>query len=159
MKMTSIIMPAIAAFGFALMSHAAFAETALASKAGAESLQKAPSTFTLIRRGGGMGGMRATRVRGGGMRGPRFAAVRTGPRGRAAVVRGGNRTAFIRGRRVGGRFVGGRRVRYWRNGRWWWGPTAAGIGVGAGGGSCYWNCRNAGHGPGFCRAYAFNYCY
>lgn len=27
------------------------------------------------------------------------------------------------------------------------------------GGSCYWNCRNAGHGPGYCQAYAYNFCY
>ena len=28
-----------------------------------------------------------------------------------------------------------------------------------GGGSCYWNCRSEGHGPGYCRAYAWEYCY
>ncbi len=28
-----------------------------------------------------------------------------------------------------------------------------------GGGSCYWNCRNAGYGPGYCQAYAYNFCY
>ena len=27
-----------------------------------------------------------------------------------------------------------------------------------GGGSCYWNCRSAGHGPSYCRAYALEYC-
>lgn len=26
-------------------------------------------------------------------------------------------------------------------------------------GSCYWNCRNAGHGPSYCRAYAYEFCY
>jgi len=28
-----------------------------------------------------------------------------------------------------------------------------------GGGSCYWNCRNTGHGPAYCQAYAYNFCY
>ncbi len=28
-----------------------------------------------------------------------------------------------------------------------------------GGGSCYWNCRNEGHGPRYCQAYAGNFCY
>ncbi len=28
-----------------------------------------------------------------------------------------------------------------------------------GGGSCYWNCRSEGHGPGYCQAYAWEYCY
>jgi hypothetical protein len=27
-----------------------------------------------------------------------------------------------------------------------------------GGGSCYWNCRSLGYGPGYCRAYAWEYC-
>jgi hypothetical protein len=30
---------------------------------------------------------------------------------------------------------------------------------GYGGGSCYWNCRNSGYGPGYCNAYAYNFCY
>jgi hypothetical protein len=124
----------------------------------------APSTFTLIRgmRGGGggmrmggmrMGGMRAGGMRMGGMRGmrgPRMAAMRTGPRRGAVVVRRGGR-GFAGGRR----FAGGR---YWRNGRWWYGPAAVGFVGGIGGGSCYWNCRNTGYGPGFCRAYAGNFC-
>jgi len=48
---------------------------------------------------------------------------------------------------------GGRRG-YWYGGVWyWWGP------VGVYGGSCYWNCINAGFGPGYCSAYSFNFCY
>jgi hypothetical protein len=31
----------------------------------------------------------------------------------------------------------------------WWG---------GGGGSCYWNCRAAGFGPGYCSVYAYNFC-
>jgi hypothetical protein len=29
----------------------------------------------------------------------------------------------------------------------------------SGSGSCYWNCRAEGYGPGFCRANAWEYCY
>ena len=34
-----------------------------------------------------------------------------------------------------------------------------GYGYGNGGGSCYWNCRAQGFGPGYCSAYAYNFCY
>ncbi len=48
---------------------------------------------------------------------------------------------------------GGRRG-YWYGGVWYWGPA-----VGVCGGSCYLNCINAGFGPGYCNAYAPNFCY
>ena len=93
-------------------------------------------------RGGGMRGTRTAMVRGRGMRGARVTAFRTGPR-RGFAVAG-------TGRRFAGR-------RYWRGGRWWYGPATVGF-VGGGGGSCYWNCRNTGRGPGFCSTYAANFC-
>ncbi|MBI4725159.1 MAG: hypothetical protein HY765_09320 [Rhodomicrobium sp.] len=61
--------------------------------------------------------------------------------------------------------------RYWRHGRWH-GKRFFRRGVpivapffyddyyygGGYTGSCYWNCRNLGYGPGYCRAYAYNFC-
>ncbi len=50
-----------------------------------------------------------------------------------------------------------RRVRFfgpgfgdWGYDDWTW--------TGYGAGSCYWNCRSAGHGPAYCRAHAWNFC-
>ena len=48
-------------------------------------------------------------------------------------------------------------------GGWWWGSPFIGVGFddygwGYGGGSCYWNCRQF-YGPGYCRSYAWNFCY
>lgn len=61
-----------------------------------------------------------------------------------------------RGTPVGTGFRRGRRG-YWRNGRWFWGVPAVGLGLGFHRG-CYWNCRSAGFGPGFCRARAGRFC-
>lgn len=100
-------------------------------------------------------GRRGGFVRGVGPRG-RFVAGRRFA-GRGAFVRGGRfarNTRFFRGRRF---------VRVFRGGRWIWAPVGLyagwwdGYGYGYGG-SCYWNCRAAGYGPGYCSAYAFNFC-
>jgi hypothetical protein len=66
----------------------------------------------------------------------------------------------IAGRGFAGRsaFYHGHRG-YWRGGRFF---PFYGVGVwdyGYGGGSCYWNCRAAGYGPGYCSAYSYNFCY
>jgi hypothetical protein len=61
----------------------------------------------------------------------------------------GGRTAFFHGRRG-----------FFRHGHFF--PFAVGLygyGYGNGGGSCYWNCRAQGFGPGYCSAYAYNFCY
>ena len=47
----------------------------------------------------------------------------------------------------GGHWGHGRRG-YWRGGRWY-----------GGGGSCYWNCINAGYGPGYCSVNSWEFCY
>lgn len=53
---------------------------------------------------------------------------------------------------------GDHRRGYWRNGRWyWWGVPAIGLGVY--GGSCYWNCREAGYSPSYCRVNAADFCW
>ena len=58
---------------------------------------------------------------------------------------------------------GGSSARHFRHGHFRGGPFF-GFGLdygypGYGGGSCYWNCRSEGHGPRYCRAYAWEYCY
>jgi hypothetical protein len=157
MKIGKTIPAVIAAAVFAFLSQVASADPVAQGSASAVDRQAAAapqSSLTLIRarRGAGVRGTRARGVRGTAFRGgPRTVAARRGI---------GPRRTFVGGRRVvaGRRIAGTRRVRYWRNGRWWWGP-AGGVGIVAGGGgSCYWNCRNAGHGPGFCRTYAANFC-
>ncbi|MGA8770096.1 MAG: hypothetical protein WB610_06955, partial [Rhodomicrobium sp.] len=47
----------------------------------------------------------------------------------------------------------------WGGGGWGWpvGVGLAGWGYG-GGGSCYWNCRAAGYGPGFCSVNSYSFC-
>lgn len=122
------------------------------------------STFTLIRghsTGGGGGGrsmsMGHSSMGAGSFRssrssfsGQRFSSVRPSFGSRFGRVEGrrfegrrsrGGRTAFYNGRRG-----------HWRNGHWY------GLGVYAGG-SCYWNCRAQGYGPGYCSAYAYDFCY
>ena len=129
--------------------------------------------------GGGFGGMRGMQTfGGGGMRGMRaFGSPRAfsrgigrgrtaafrgriGPRSRFVGGRGLSRRAFA-GRNIGKtRVIGGRRFhRVFRGGRWIWAPI--GVGWWGGdyyGGVCYWNCRSAGFGPGYCSAYAWNFC-
>jgi hypothetical protein len=50
---------------------------------------------------------------------------------------------------------------YWRNGRWFW-YGAPVIGLGLYGAysydGCYENCLQYGYGPGYCSAYAYNFC-
>ncbi|MGO8955129.1 MAG: hypothetical protein ACLQF2_17635 [Rhodomicrobium sp.] len=150
MKVRKSIASAIAVAGFAFLGSAALADPIAQSSASAvnhELTAASQSTFTLIRRGfARAGGARG--VRAGGVRGRAFAGRRGFVAGRGAVAR--------RGVVAGRRYAGGRRV--WQNGRWWYGPAAVGLGVGVAGGSCYWNCRNAGHGPAFCSTYAANFC-
>jgi hypothetical protein len=155
MFMKRIAIGAVAAAAFSLTGYAVSA--APVTEAGAASIYHSPvtnpnSTFTLIRRGGsGSGGgvhMGGARVGGPGIGGTR-AMVR--PRGSI----GGTRT-MVRPGRIGGERAGFRegRRRFRRDGRWFWG----GVDVDSGG-SCYWNCINAGYGPGYCRVYAYDFCY
>ena len=119
---------------------------------------KPQSTLTLIMHGGGgFGGMHGGgfAMHGGGFGGmhPRGFGPHFGPGGHfgfghRAFFHGG-RTAFFHGRRG-----------FFRHGHFF--PFAVGLygyGYGNGGGSCYWNCRAQGFGPGYCSAYAYNFCY
>ncbi len=91
--------------------------------------------------GGGFGGPHI-----GGF-GPRFA-----PGGHFGL---GNRAFFPGGHRA---FFHSRHG-FFRHGHFFpFGVGFYGIGYGYGG-SCYWNCRAAGFGPGYCSAYSYNYCY
>jgi hypothetical protein len=157
MNFEKTIPAAIAAAAFAFLGQVASAEPVFqgSAAAGRELAAEPQSSLTLVRTGQrGARGTRAGRPRGVRAGGPRRAAVRGGPR-RAAVRGVGPRRAFVGGPRAARRrFAGSRRGRFWRHGRWY-GPA---IGVGIGGGSCYWNCRNAGHGRGFCRANAGRFC-
>ncbi len=79
----------------------------------------------------------------------------------------GNHPGFHPGYRPGMRFGGpgrpgwgyGGRRGYWRGGRWYWGAPLVGLGIYGYGNGCYWNCINSGYGPGYCQAYAYNFCY
>ncbi len=92
-----------------------------------------------------------------GLHGGRAAFYRPGIAGRGIYAgRGfnGGRTALYRGHRG-----------YWRHGRFFplvgvglWGWDGD-YGYGYGGGSCYWNCRAAGYGPGFCSVNSESFCY
>ena len=117
---------------------------------------KPQSTLTLIMHGGGgFGGMHGGgfAMHGGGFGGmhPRGFGPHFGPGGHfgfghRAFFHGG-RTAFFHGRRG-----------FFRHGHFF--PFAVGLyGYGYGDGSCYWNCRAKGFGPGYCSAYAYNFCY
>ena len=113
---------------------------------------KAQSTLTLIMHGGG-GGF------GGGMHGGGFGPMHMGGMGPHFGPGGhfAGHPAFFHGGHPG--FFHGRHG-FFRHGRF----IPFGFGVGFygdywGGGSCYWNCRTAGFGPGYCSAYSYNFCY
>ncbi len=119
---------------------------------------KPQSTLTLIMHGGGgFGGMH-----GGGfaMHGGGFGGMRPGgfgPRFSPGGHFGFHHPAFFHGGRTA--FFPGRRG-FFRHGRFFpFGVGLYGYGWGYGGGSCYWNCRASGFGPGYCSAYAYNFCY
>jgi hypothetical protein len=89
---------------------------------------------------------------GRGFYGGRTAFYRPGIAGRGIHAGRGfaGRTAFFHGHRG-----------FWRHGHFFpfVGVGLWGLDYGYGGGSCYWNCRAAGYGPGYCSAYAYNFCY
>ena len=108
------------------------------------------STLTLIMHGGGgFGGMHGGggfAMHGGGFGGTHMGGI--GPRfGPGGHFRFGH-PAFFHGRRG-----------FFRHRHFF--PFGVGFyGVGYGyGGSCYWNCRASGFGPGYCSIYSWNFCY
>jgi hypothetical protein len=127
-----LIAGALAAFGF-FASQAVLAEPA---PAGFDQAANGSSALTLV------------------------AGPHGGAGGHAGIAGGGVHSFAGPSRSFAGRnFAGG----HWRHGHF-----RRGIGPFAGfwydydygyGGSCYWNCRNAGYGPSYCRAYADNFCY
>ncbi len=161
MFIKKIAVAAVAALGLSLGAYSA---SAAPQNDGAPAPLNPQSTFTLIRAGGGghmggggghmgghMGGMGGHF---GGMGGMRMGGMRMG-----AGPRMGGRYAFAGGRVAGGRYAGGRTVFYHgRRGYWRGGRFFPFFGIYAGG-SCYWNCRAQGFGPGYCSAYAYNFCY
>lgn len=111
----------------------------------------APGAFTLIgHHGGGGGGGRG----GGGGHGG-FSMGGRG--GMGSMGMSGQRFSGFSGNRYSGLRAGGyhRGRGYWRGGRWY---AFDGYGV-AGGGSCYWNCLEAGYSPAYCSANAYDFCY
>jgi len=137
-------------------------EVTVASSAAGKVTPNPNSPFILIGRGGGgHGGGHGGFGGGHGGFGGRGMALGFGGGGF-----GGHRFAMAGGRRgysraaIGAR--GGRYARgyggygYRRFARY--GGRGYGYGYGFGG-SCYFNCRASGFGPGYCRAYAFNFCY
>ena len=166
MSIKKLTVAAVAALGLSLGAYAAAAGPV--NEGAALSSAKAPSTFTLIHghgggHGGGPGGgpgfgfsgmSRAPAMSMGGMAfapQARFAAVpHAGIHsfGRAGAFPGGRHAVFFHGHR--GFFRHGRFFPFYGVGLW---------DYGYGGGSCYWNCRAAGFGPGYCSVYAYNFCY
>ncbi|MGO8953711.1 MAG: hypothetical protein ACLPWS_10170 [Rhodomicrobium sp.] len=140
----------LAALGLFAASQVAFAGT-LTSSLGNQ--PAAPGTIVLAIGHGGHGG--AGGGYGGGFGGGfggfgGKAAGIGGYSGHPAFAPGGGRFAHrghFRGRRrfFGGPFIG---WGYDYDYPYWYDS-----------GSCYWNCRNSGYGPGYCRAYAYNFCY
>jgi hypothetical protein len=202
MSIRKFTVAAVAALGLSLGAHSASAGSM--NEGAALSSAKAPSTFTLVRGGGGMGGggMGHGGFGGGHMGGMAMGGHMGGHMGGMAM--GGHMGGHVGGMRFGGpgiggrsfagpgihRFYGGRTAFYrpgiagrgiyagrgvyggrmafhhghrgfWRHGHFF---PFVGVGLwgwdyGYGGGSCYWNCRAAGYGPGYCSAYAYNFCY
>ena len=164
MSFRSITVAAVAVHG---LSMGAQPSPAGPLNEGALSAAPAQSTLTFVHGHGGGGG-----IGGGGGGGGSFGHVGGG--GGFGPMAGGSfgSGAFSRGAMMGapGRSLGGRnyagayhngRGGYYRNGRFFpfIGAGLYGWGWDNGwGGSCYWNCRSAGYGPGYCSAYSWNFC-
>ena len=151
----------LAAAATLALSVPAYAAEIGPANQGVTSMSKPPSTLTLIMHGGGgFGGMHGGGgfgMHGGGFGGMHMGGIgpRFSPGGHFGF--GGHRAFFPGGR---GAFFHGRHG-FFRHGRFF--PFGVGLyGYGYGdsyGGSCYWNCRTQGFGPGYCSAYAYNFCY
>jgi hypothetical protein len=156
------ILAVLAALGLTLSATGASAAPAAQASpeaATGASSHGAKSTFVLIKShgGGSVGGGGMSRGMGSGM-----GRSSMGPRmGGSMGPRMGTRGPGMRAMRMNGRVGYGGGWRHRRHGR---GIFVYGDGYGYdgyddyGGGSCYWNCRRSGYGPGYCRAYASNFC-
>ena len=137
---------ALAAAGLLAASQVSFAN-AFAPSSGTNLAAQESSQIVPVKMGGGGGG--GFGHGGGGMGhagGVHGFAMGHGPNGHGPVM--GHGRVF---------------ARHFRHGHFREGPFfGLGLDYGYpwyGDGSCYWNCRSEGHGPGFCRAYAWEYCY
>jgi hypothetical protein len=147
---------ALAAAGLLAASEVSFAN-ALAPSLGTSLAAQVSSQIVPVRMGGHGGGGGGFGHGGGGM--SHAGGVHSfGSAGRSPMMHGP-----VIGR---GPVMGHGRVfaRHFRHGHFREGPFFGfGLDYGYpywyGGGSCYWNCRSEGHGPGYCRAYAWEYCY
>ena len=145
---------AVAVFGLFTAGQVAFAGTVSPD---ASTPEAAASGVTLAAHSAGGGGERLGGGGGGGGRGGSFAS------GGVGVSRGGINSgrAFSTGPRSGRGYVREGRGSYGYRRRGYGFAPFVGYGYNDtyyGGGSCYWNCRSSGYGPGYCRSYAVNFC-
>jgi hypothetical protein len=144
MPVRILLIACTALLGLSLYGHKALAG-AYAPRDAARIEQPATGVLTLVRGGHGHGGHHGGGHRGGGHHGHAM-HFRHGHSHFHAFH--GRHHGWYAGRwRHGGRWHG--RRGYWRHGRWFW----------YGGGSCYWNCINAGFGPAYCSVNAWRFCY
>ena len=147
MRIKRLLISAVAVLGLSALGLSPSANAAAPSAGGAGHdplAAKAKSTFTLISRrgsGGYRGGLDPWR--GGFVRPYAFAAP--------PVYYGGYsfRRTNLHWRQD---YIGG-----WGGWVWEW-PVGVGP-VGWSGRNCHWKCRAAGYRPGYCRMYAYNFCY
>lgn len=147
------ILAAVAALGVTLAAQSAYAEAPVQANTGlaVRAAAKQPvSTFLLIKNGSHMGGMKMNGM--SGMGHMKMNGMSGGP-GMHMKNYGLKNSYSYSGsfHRYGGRYRRGRG--YFVYGY----PYGDGY-YGYGGGSCYWNCRQSGYGPGYCHAYAYNFC-
>jgi len=136
--------------GLSLYGYRAFAGSSATNEA-ARIDQPAIGVLTLVRGGHGHhgGGHRGGGHYGGGHHGHAMHFARGYHRFHA--FRGRHHGWYAGRWRHGGHWRHGGRHGYWRHGHWFW--------YGGGGGSCYWNCINAGFGPAYCSVNAWRFCY
>lgn len=143
---------ALAALGLFAASHAASANPLSPNLDTAKAVSN-PIIHVATHAGGGMGGGGHAMSMGGGPHGMGAGGIHNGAGGihnfglgHSPVIGNGGVSArhFHQGRRLGGAFIG---FGYDYGNPYWYDN-----------GSCYWNCRNAGYGPGYCQAYAYNFC-
>ncbi len=176
MSIKKLTFAAVAALGLSLGAYSASAGPV--SEGAALPAAQAPSAFTLVGHGGGGGGGGGGGHGGGGFGGGFGGGMGHGGGGFGGFSGGMGHSFGGMGHGYGGmgmmhggmagRGVHGGRMAfnhghrgYWRNGRFYpfYGIGLWDYGYGYDGGSCYWNCRAAGYGPGFCSVNAYSFCY
>ena len=186
MSIKKLTVAAVAALGLTLGAYSASAGPM--NEGAALPAAKAPGSFTLVfghgGGGGGHGGGGGMGFSGGmghggmgfsggmGSMGHSFGSMghSYGSMGHSyggmGVMHGPSVGHYYGGGMAGHGIYGGRSAfnghrGYWRHGHFFpfYGVGLWDYGYGDGGGSCYWNCRSQGYGPGFCSANAYAFCY